>query len=56
MLSDPQKTHKYSIEAIAKEAGFNTISNFNSVFKKYTGITPSVFKKETDNQSNITLG
>jgi len=56
MLSDPQKNHKYSIEAIAKEAGFNTISNFNSVFKKYTGITPSVFKKETDNQSNITLG
>lgn len=52
MLSDIQFTKKYSIEAIANEAGFNTISNFNSVFKKYTGITPSVFKKETDNQIN----
>lgn len=50
MLSDPVTGSRYSIDAIAKEAGFNTISNFNTVFKKYTGIAPSVFRKEAENQ------
>ena len=45
MLSDPEKKKKFSIEAIAGDSGFNTISNFNMVFKKQTGITPSVFRK-----------
>jgi len=45
LLSDPEKKEKYSIDAIANEAGFHTISNFNSVFKKQTGITPSIFRK-----------
>ena len=43
MLSDPIKTKQFSIETIAKEAGFKNISSFNRIFKKYTGITPSVF-------------
>ena len=42
ILSDP-KYSKYSIEAIAKKAGFNTKTSFNIAFKKFTGITPSVF-------------
>lgn len=53
MLSDSEKGKKYSIEAIAKDAGFNSISNFNMVFKKYTGITPSIFLKNSDYQSAI---
>lgn len=44
-LHDPAKKH-YSILAIAEDAGFNTKSSFNSVFKKHTGITPSEFRKD----------
>ena len=47
MLSDSQKTMKYSIEAIANDAGFKTLSSFNPAFKRITGITPSVFKNNT---------
>ncbi|MDP4280883.1 MAG: tetratricopeptide repeat protein [Bacteroidota bacterium] len=49
-LSNPEKSGKFSIDAIAREAGFNTISTFNTTFKKYTGITPSVFRKNAENQ------
>ena len=45
MLSDPQKTHKYSIEAIAKEAGFNTIS-ISTLLKKYPGLRLRYLKKK----------
>ena len=44
ILSNPNKTMKFSIEAIAREAGFNSKSSFNLYFKKYAGITPSKFK------------
>jgi len=48
MLSDPIIGSKYSIDAIAKDSGFNSISNFNMVFKKFSGVTPSVFIKNVD--------
>lgn len=48
MLSDPIIGGKYSIDAIAKDSGFNSISNFNMVFKKFSGVTPSVFIKNVD--------
>ena len=44
LLSDPRKNMQFSIEAIAREAGFNSKSSFNLYFKKYAGITPSNFK------------
>ncbi len=37
--------NQYSIMGIALESGFNSKSTFNSLFKKYTGTTPSSFKK-----------
>lgn len=48
MLSDPVIGTKYSIDAIARESGFNSISNFNMVFKKFAGVTPSIFIKNID--------
>jgi AraC-like DNA-binding protein len=44
MLVEPLKRH-FSVLAIAEEAGFNSKSSFNSVFKKHTRMTPSEFRK-----------
>ncbi|MDD3891214.1 MAG: tetratricopeptide repeat protein [Bacteroidales bacterium] len=54
MLSDPIIGSKYSIDAIAKDSGFNSISNFNMVFKKFSGVTPSIFIKNIGFQSLTT--
>lgn len=35
----------YTLLAIGLEAGFNSKTTFNSAFKKFTGMTPSAFKK-----------
>jgi AraC-like DNA-binding protein len=42
-LSDPQKSN-LTFLAIAFEAGFNSKSSFNLIFKKHTGLTPSQYK------------
>ncbi len=36
----------YSMEGIANTVGFNSKSSFYSAFKKYTGYTPTAFKKK----------
>ena len=51
MFLDPEKKH-YSLLAIAEEAGFNSKSSFNSVFKKHTNTTPSEFRKTQATASN----
>ncbi len=38
-----QSNHKYTILAIAYDCGFNSKSSFNTIFKQYTGKTPSDF-------------
>lgn len=43
-LQDPAFQH-LTILAIALESGFNSKTTFNRVFKNYTGLTPSTFKK-----------
>lgn len=46
LLIDPQ-LEQIKIASIAYDAGFNSLSTFNDVFKKYTGKTPSDYRKET---------
>lgn len=45
ILTDPAYGH-LKIAAIAYDAGFNSLSTFNDVFKKMTGDTPSAFRKK----------
>ena len=42
-LHDPKYDH-YTIEAIALDSGFNSVSGFNTIFKKMADITPSEFR------------
>ncbi|WP_346857918.1 helix-turn-helix domain-containing protein [uncultured Draconibacterium sp.] len=44
LIVSPVYSH-WSIVAIAYESGFNSKAAFNNFFKKYTGITPTEFKK-----------
>ncbi len=44
-INDPKYQH-YTILAIAFDAGFNSKSTFNTIFKTYTGNTPSEYRNE----------
>ena len=43
LADEGRKAHK--IASIAYDAGFNSISTFNEVFKKISGCTPSQFRR-----------
>ena len=45
LLADPSRIN-YKIASIAYDAGFNSLSTFNDVFRKCTGFTPSQFRKQ----------
>lgn len=44
MLSNIEN-EKFTISSIAFDTGFSSLSSFNSAFKKFEGITPSLYKK-----------
>ncbi|MEP3210014.1 MAG: helix-turn-helix domain-containing protein [Maribacter sp.] len=41
------ESQKYTISSIAFDMGFNSLSSFNSAFKKFEGTTPSSYKKHS---------
>jgi AraC-like DNA-binding protein len=45
LLTDPDRA-EHKIASIAYDAGFNSLSAFNDVFKKWTGQTPSGYRKQ----------
>lgn len=45
LLLDP-KNRNYTILSVGFEAGFNSKTTFNTVFKKFTGLTPTEFRSE----------
>lgn len=47
------KYNNWSIIAIAFESGFNSKSSFNTFFKKFTGKTPSEYRKELASKSSV---
>ena len=46
-IEDPKFNH-LTLLAIAFECGFNSKSSFNNIFKQYTGLTPSEYKKKVE--------
>ncbi|WP_025740899.1 helix-turn-helix domain-containing protein [Aquimarina pacifica] len=50
-LKIDKKFRNYKIQVIAKEAGFNTSESFSKSFFKATGIYPSYFIKELNNEN-----
>ena len=47
LLADPSRA-SHKIAAIAFDAGFNSISTFNDVFKKIAGQTPTQYRKKVE--------
>ncbi|OYT15459.1 MAG: hypothetical protein B7C24_13005 [Bacteroidetes bacterium 4572_77] len=45
ILLSSQEYKNYTIETIAQESGFKSMTVFNKAFKKFTGLTPSNFIK-----------
>jgi AraC-like DNA-binding protein len=45
LLTNPPDK-KITVLEVLYEVGFNSKSSFNTLFKKYTGLTPSEFKKQ----------
>ena len=43
LLLDPNNNN-YTILSVGFEAGFNSKTTFNTVFKKFTGLTPTEFR------------
>ncbi|WP_319480220.1 helix-turn-helix domain-containing protein [uncultured Draconibacterium sp.] len=44
-IEDPE-SDSYSLLGIAMDSGFNSKSSFNTAFKKFTGLTPSEYRKQ----------
>ncbi len=52
IIQNPE-SEKYTLIAIGLEVGFNSKSAFNNAFKKYSGSTPSEFKKKLNSKKEL---
>lgn len=52
-ILDSSDSHKYTLEALSAGLGFKSRSNFVSVFKRETGLTPSEYRKISQNIQQI---
>ena len=50
-LADPTQDH-LTLLSLALDAGFSSKSTFNSIFKKFTGKTPSAWRREQGREPN----
>jgi AraC-like DNA-binding protein len=48
-LSDPE-SERYNLLSIAFDSGFQSKGTFNSIFKKFTGMTPSEYKSKLNSR------
>lgn len=53
LLKENKTLRSYTIQAIAKEVGFNTAQSFSVAFNKQTGIYPSFFIKKLEKEDKI---
>jgi AraC-like DNA-binding protein len=49
-LINKDKDSKLTVEELAEMVGYNSKSSFNIVFKKYTGLTPSEYRKSSSSK------
>lgn len=52
-LKEDKVFRSYTIKAIAMDVGFNNAQSFSIAFHKKTGINPSYFLKQLENQKNV---
>ncbi len=50
LLTNP-KDEKITVLEVLYEVGFNSKSSFNTLFKKYTGLTPTAFRKKQSREN-----
>ena len=53
ILDDKDAVKQYSMSAIAESVGFRSRTNFTSVFKKITGLTPTEFQKSSSKPKQL---
>ena len=54
LLLDP-RNKEFTILSVGFEAGFNSKTTFNTVFKKFTGLTPTEFRDKQGAQKTSVL-
>jgi AraC-like DNA-binding protein len=51
-MMEKDNNNKYTLLSLAFDAGFNSKTSFNTTFKKYTGKTPSQYRKDVLEMKN----